>query len=86
METHGLLRRERRAEDERSVMITLTGNGAALRDRASAVPGFAGNAMGLDAAEFDQLRTSLRRLTGNVTKAAGTASPPAEPADQAGRR
>jgi hypothetical protein len=32
-----------------------------------------GNAMGLDPAEFEQLRASLRRLTGNVTRAADAA-------------
>ena len=74
LEAHGLLRRERRPEDERSVLITLTEKGAALRDRAEAVPGLIGNAMGLDAAEFDQLLASLRRLTANVTKAAEAAS------------
>ncbi|HYZ55843.1 MAG TPA: MarR family transcriptional regulator [Streptosporangiaceae bacterium] len=74
LESHGLLRRERRADDERSVMITLTGDGAALRARARAVPAFIGGAMGLEAAEFDQLRASLRRLTSNVVKA--SAEPP----------
>jgi MarR family transcriptional regulator, organic hydroperoxide resistance regulator len=74
LESHGLLRRERRADDERSVMITLTGDGAALRTRARAVPAFIGSAMGLEAAEFDQLRASLRRLTSNVVKA--SAEPP----------
>ena len=74
LESHGLLRRERRADDERSVMITLTGDGAALRARARAVPAFIGAAMGLEAAEFDQLRASLRRLTSNVVKA--SAEPP----------
>jgi DNA-binding MarR family transcriptional regulator len=69
LEAHGLLRRERRAEDERSVLITLTEEGAALRDRAAAVPGLIGSAMGLETAEFEQLHASLRRLTANVTAA-----------------
>jgi DNA-binding MarR family transcriptional regulator len=73
LETHGLLRRERRAEDERSVLITLTEQGAALRDRAEAVPGLIGAAMGLEPAEFDQLLASLRWLTSNVTTAVATA-------------
>jgi MarR family transcriptional regulator, organic hydroperoxide resistance regulator len=71
LETHGLLRRERRIDDERSVLITLTEGGAALRERARELPAFIGNAMDLDTAEFEQLRTSLRRLTANVAKAAG---------------
>ncbi|HUN34722.1 MAG TPA: MarR family transcriptional regulator [Trebonia sp.] len=74
LEAHGLLTRERRADDERSVLITLTEQGAALQAKARAVPGFIGNAMDLDAAEFEQLRASLRRLTGNVTRAADAAS------------
>jgi DNA-binding MarR family transcriptional regulator len=77
LETHGLLRRERRAEDERSVLITLTDQGAALYERAQAVPGFIGDAMGLDPAEFDQLHALLRRLTTNVTRVASAANPPA---------
>jgi MarR family transcriptional regulator, organic hydroperoxide resistance regulator len=73
LETHGLLTRQRRAADERSVLITLTEQGAALRAKAAAIPGFIGNAMGLDPAEFEQLRASLRHLTGNVTRAADAA-------------
>jgi DNA-binding MarR family transcriptional regulator len=72
LETHGLLSRERRIDDERSVQITLTEHGAALRERARELPAFIGNAMSLDPAEFAQLRTSLRRLTANVAEATGT--------------
>lgn len=76
LEAHGLLTRKRRAADERSVLITLTKRGAALREKAAAIPGFIGSAMGLEPAEFEQLRASLRRLTANVTGAA-TADAPA---------
>jgi DNA-binding MarR family transcriptional regulator len=69
LEAHGLLRRERRADDERSVMITLTEQGAALRERARQIPALIAGATDLDAPEFDQLRASLRRLTANVTEA-----------------
>src|ERR1700689_846568 len=41
LEARGLLRRERSAADERSVLITLTADGTALRDRASSIPAFA---------------------------------------------
>jgi DNA-binding MarR family transcriptional regulator len=75
LESHGLLRRERRADDERSVRITLTDEGAALRARARAVPAFIGESMGLDDTEFGQLRESLRRLTANVTEAAAKEPP-----------
>lgn len=69
LEAHGLLTRKRRAADERSVLITLTEQGAALREKAAAIPGFIGNAMDLEPAEFEQLRALLRRLTANVTRA-----------------
>jgi DNA-binding MarR family transcriptional regulator len=69
LEAHGLLRRERSARDERSVLISLTADGAALQERARAVPPFAAGAMGLDRAEYDHLRVMLRRLTDNIAAA-----------------
>jgi DNA-binding MarR family transcriptional regulator len=77
LEAHGLLRRERSAKDERSVLITLTAAGTELRERASAIPPFAAKALGLEPAEYDQLRVLLRRLTSNAEAAA--ASPAARP-------
>src|SRR5258708_31975944 len=87
LEAHGVLRRERRADDERSVLITLTEQGTAPRDRAEAVPGLMAKGTGLEPAEFAQLRAALRQLTSNVTKAPhpNAASPPAELADQSAR-
>ncbi|PRX98117.1 MarR family winged helix-turn-helix transcriptional regulator [Allonocardiopsis opalescens] len=67
LEARGLIRRERRADDERAVRIALTPEGAALRERARAFPGEIGAAMGLDDEEFDRTRASLRRLVDNVT-------------------
>ncbi|MEW2545061.1 MarR family transcriptional regulator [Streptomyces sp. NPDC047002] len=67
LEAAGLLRRQRQADDERTVRIALTPEGAALRERARAIPGAIGEAMGLGEEEFDRTRASLRRLTGNVT-------------------
>jgi MarR family transcriptional regulator, organic hydroperoxide resistance regulator len=78
LEAHGLLRRERRTDDERSVQITLTPEGTALRERARAVPAFIGSSMGLSPAEFESLRAALRRLTENVTKAAASGKAPPE--------
>jgi DNA-binding MarR family transcriptional regulator len=66
LETNGLLRRERRPDDERSVWITLTDEGAALRERSLAIPAAIGDAMGLDPDEFERTRAALRRLTDNV--------------------
>jgi DNA-binding MarR family transcriptional regulator len=74
LESRGLIHRTRRADDERSVLIALTDAGAALRGRAREIPVAIGEAMGLDDAESDRLRSSLRRLTGNVTRASAAQS------------
>jgi DNA-binding MarR family transcriptional regulator len=66
LEAAGLVRRERRADDERSVTVSLTEQGDALRERARAIPPAIGAAMALDSAEMEQLKTLLRRLTANV--------------------
>lgn len=67
LEANGLVRRERRADDERSVQVTLTDQGAALRERAAGVPPVMGDAMGLSPEESTQVKTLLRRLTDNVS-------------------
>ena len=61
--------KRRRAEDERSVEISLTAAGRALKRRATRVPQQMGEAMGLDAEGLEALRVVLRQLTGNVTRA-----------------
>jgi DNA-binding MarR family transcriptional regulator len=67
LEAHGLLRRERRPEDERSVAIRLTDAGAELREQARAVPVAIGDAMGLTPEQDDLAKQLLRLLTANVT-------------------
>ncbi|WP_328855271.1 MarR family transcriptional regulator [Microbispora hainanensis] len=67
LEANGLLRRERRVDDERTVQITLTEKGAALRERSDAVFTSVGDAMALEPDEFARTLTTLRRLTANVT-------------------
>ncbi|TKS97535.1 MarR family transcriptional regulator [Streptomyces galbus] len=67
LEAHGLLRRERRSDDERSVAIRLTDTGAALRERARAVPLAIGDAMGLTREQDALAKQLLRLLTENVT-------------------
>ncbi|MGW1197939.1 MarR family winged helix-turn-helix transcriptional regulator [Streptomyces sp. NPDC002536] len=74
LEAAGLVRRERRPDDERAVTITLTEEGAALRERALAIPAAIGDAMGLDPEEFERTRATLRRLTDNVTRHTATAA------------
>jgi DNA-binding MarR family transcriptional regulator len=67
LEAAGLLRRERRPDDERSVAIRLTDEGAALREKARAVPPAMGNAMGLTPEQDASVKQLLRLITSNVT-------------------
>jgi DNA-binding MarR family transcriptional regulator len=67
LEAAGLVRRERRPDDERTVRVSLTGQGRDLRERAQAVPGDMGEAMELTPSQFDEARRLLRLLTANVS-------------------
>ncbi|MEU6385511.1 MarR family transcriptional regulator [Streptomyces bauhiniae] len=69
LEGAGLVRRERSASDERSVRVTLTGEGTALRERALEVPRAIAAATGADPAEIGELRDRLDRLTGALDAA-----------------
>ncbi|GAA3585532.1 MarR family transcriptional regulator [Amycolatopsis ultiminotia] len=66
LEKSGLVTRERQAEDERSVRIRLTDDGAALRAKAEEIPPHIGAAMGLDPAVLTGLRTTMDRLAASV--------------------
>ncbi|MEU0038099.1 MarR family transcriptional regulator [Streptomyces sp. NPDC006333] len=68
LESGGLLRRERRTEDERSVAIRLTETGSGLRERADMVPLAIGDAMGLTPEQDATAKHLLRLLTANVTE------------------
>ncbi|MFD3538965.1 MarR family winged helix-turn-helix transcriptional regulator [Streptomyces sp. NPDC058662] len=72
LEAAGLIRRERSTEDERSVHAHLTGEGAALRARAAAVPRRIATATGFDLAEIHDLQDRLSRLTAALDAAAPT--------------
>ncbi|BCW70107.1 MarR family transcriptional regulator [Arthrobacter sp. NicSoilB8] len=63
LEALGLVERRRSAEDERRVEVFLTDAGAALSAKASSIPQRLADAAGLTAAELDQLRETLGRLT-----------------------
>ena len=63
LETLGLVERRRSAADERRVEVFLTEDGAALSARATGIPQRLAEAAGLSAAELDQLRETLGRLT-----------------------
>ncbi|WP_079407485.1 MarR family winged helix-turn-helix transcriptional regulator [Streptomyces sp. 3211] len=63
LEAAGLVRRERSAEDERSVRAGLTAEGAALRARAAEVPRRIAAATGFELTEVLDLQARLNRLT-----------------------
>ena len=67
LESADLVRRERLPEDERTVHVSLTDAGRALRDRAACIPGTIGDAMGLTPEEFESTKLLLRRLAANVS-------------------
>ncbi|MEV0422699.1 MarR family winged helix-turn-helix transcriptional regulator [Streptosporangium canum] len=69
LEAAGLVRRERSAADERSVLVRLTPEGAGLRRRALEVPARIFEAAGLDLAEAIELQGTLRRLTAALDEA-----------------
>jgi MarR family transcriptional regulator, organic hydroperoxide resistance regulator len=62
----GLVTRHRRIEDERSVSISLTDEGRALRDRALPISETMIGAIGFDTTEFDDLKQRLRVLVERV--------------------
>ena len=66
LERQGLVRRERSAHDERRLDIGLTEDGAALRERALAVPEQIMARVGLDAAQLTALRDALRPFSGQL--------------------
>ena len=63
LEALDLVERRRSAADERRVEVFLTDAGAALSGRAAGIPQQLADAAGLSAAELDQLRDTLGRLT-----------------------
>ncbi|WUD74153.1 MarR family transcriptional regulator [Streptomyces sp. NBC_00510] len=77
LESHGLLERQRRADDERVVEVALTPQGTALRERIRTVPLAIGEAMGLTREEIGTAQDLLRRLTANVDRHTTGASPAA---------
>jgi DNA-binding MarR family transcriptional regulator len=67
LEAAGLVQRRRLPEDERTVEVALTERGAALRERAAAVPPAIGAAMGLTTEQSDEVKRLLRQLVSNVS-------------------
>jgi len=63
LEKAGLVSRQRVADDERRVSITLTGEGRALREQAAAIPNTLVCQLGFSAPEILRLREDLQALT-----------------------
>ncbi|MFI6037570.1 MarR family winged helix-turn-helix transcriptional regulator [Streptomyces sp. NPDC051315] len=70
LESAGFVRRERAAHDERSVLVTCSGRGEELRERAARVPGALLAATGLRGADLSRLREELWRLAQRAEAAA----------------
>ena len=70
LEAAGLVRRERAAHDERSVLVACTDRGSALRERATRVPGALLAATELEMTEVVRLRAELWRLAERAEAAA----------------
>ncbi|WP_042371152.1 MarR family winged helix-turn-helix transcriptional regulator [Streptacidiphilus neutrinimicus] len=71
LESAGLVRRERSAQDERSVLVSATAAGAALREQATQVPLEVAHRTGFAVEEMRELRGLLGRLTDRLDAAAG---------------
>ena len=68
LEQKGYVARARDPEDERSVIITLTDRGAALRDAALSVPEQMGGCIGLSEDEAAQLGALIHKVLTNIEK------------------
>ena len=66
MESQGLVRRSRNARDERSVTITLSEQGKALRERAVSIPERLGECLPLTAEESKPLYRLLYKVLGGI--------------------
>ena len=60
------MRRQRRTDDERRLAIGLTEEGAALRERALAVPEQVMASVGIDAEQLASIRDSLAPFAGRL--------------------
>jgi DNA-binding MarR family transcriptional regulator len=68
LEARGLVTRQRQPEDERTVVVRLTSDGHALRERALAIPSVIGCALGLD----DKAARALIKTLHAVTESANS--------------
>jgi MarR family transcriptional regulator, organic hydroperoxide resistance regulator len=66
----GYVTRARDADDERRVLVTVTGEGLALRDRLAAVPTSILSCLGMDLPDAVALREQLTELTATLEASA----------------
>lgn len=66
LEANGFIKRQRRANDERVVDVSLTPEGDSLKKQAGNIPFEIGCTYGFDLDEYIQLLASLRKLSGNI--------------------
>ncbi|MEJ3652368.1 MarR family transcriptional regulator [Actinomycetes bacterium KLBMP 9759] len=71
LEAMGLVTRTRKVDDERSVMVSLTPAGRALKNRTAAVQAEIKEASGLTLDELKELRGTLQELTKRLRNAGG---------------
>ncbi|MFQ3789287.1 MarR family winged helix-turn-helix transcriptional regulator [Halomonas sp. A29] len=70
LESRGLLHRRRSAQDERQVIVTLSEEGRALRQKAGELPKCMAEAMGCSAKEVADLRQRLNQIRASLFKLA----------------
>jgi DNA-binding MarR family transcriptional regulator len=75
LQTAGLVVRNRQADDERSVRVSLSESGKALHEKARGIPDVISAAMSLDEAGLARMRTELDRLTESVNAYREASSP-----------
>ena len=78
LEAGGLLRRERDAEDERTVRISLTTQGKKLRGRAGGIADGVACAIGVNATEIAAIREPLRKILLRYRSVGSSPPPPTQ--------
>ena len=66
LESKGYITRERSSEDERNLVVTITDEGVALREKALSIPDAMGSCVQLTAEEAGVLYKLLYKIIGNV--------------------
>lgn len=66
LESKGYITRERSKEDERTLIVSITPEGEALKDRALCIPKKMGACVGITKSEMEQLYTLLYKVISNM--------------------